>query len=110
MIIGTAIIVVGIFALGGFLLWQQSQEESEAPCSRMEDIVNGVYKNELVISRSVDNVETIVKEFGGKIDDSVPLIFIVKFPVSDLSELDHIKDQLSRRGVQATYSYAFCNP
>jgi hypothetical protein len=61
--------------------------------------------NELAILASGQDVATIVREFDGEITVSVPQTdtYQVKFPVSDLEELNEIARELEERGLRAQH-------
>ena len=64
-----------------------------------------VLANELVVLDSGQDVESLVKEYGGKITVKVEETetYQVKFPVSDLNDLNIIADKLRRKGVEVTH-------
>lgn len=107
LVIGTIAIVFLVFALVGLFLWQQSKTKWP-PKDVVELPGTGilVYENRLSILGSGQDIQTIVKEFGGEITLSIPETdtYEARFPVSSLMELDEIKNQLNVRGVEADYS------
>jgi hypothetical protein len=108
-----AAIVIAILALVTPLLWRNISRTRmpTLPENVVADPRGGgwILKNELAIlasgGQNVKYVESIVAEFGGEITVSIEETgtYQVKFPVSNLGELNATKNKLNERGITAYY-------
>jgi hypothetical protein len=115
-----AALVIAIAVLVGALFWRNiSRTRTPAmPDNVVVDPESGqwILKNELAILASggqdVKYVETIVAEFNGEITVRITETgtYQVKFPVSNLDELNAIKSKLNGRGLKTLHAIVLRPP
>jgi len=101
------IIVILLMVLVGAGIWVYLREPAYTwpPPNVVKEHGEGgqwVIVDELIISTSGKDIESLIADFNGEIIIDVPQTgtYQVKFPVSSLEELDIIADELRKSGIQ----------
>jgi hypothetical protein len=120
ILIAVVFVVLVASAVSIYLYTQQPEDEPEdtwPPPDTVElspggDVVS--YKELILLfgwnsSISLEDVESLIGEFGGEITDSIPQTYTyeVKFPTSNLEELDIIADKLLQKRSDMEISHQY---
>lgn len=110
------VVVILVVVLIGIYLYTQQSKDTWPPANVVKEPESGqwVLVNELAILASGQDVESLVAEFDGEITIEVPQTdtYQVKFPVSNLEELDVIAEKLREKkpNMQVTYALVMRPP